>query len=66
MNRTLGEVCFFYSGTGFPVVYQGKGYGELPFYKVGDISNNVLAGNMYLSFCNNYISRQEASEISNG
>ena len=63
MKRKLGEVCHFYSGTGFPVVYQGKESGELPFYKVGDIAANVAAGNVYLSFCNNYISRQEASEI---
>lgn len=63
MERKLSEVCWFYSGTGFPVTYQGKDKGELPFYKVGDISNNVAAGNMYLSCCNNYISRQEATEI---
>lgn len=63
MSRKLGEVCHFYSGTGFPVVYQGKENGELPFYKVGDIAANVASGNVYLSFCNNYISRQEAAEI---
>ena len=63
MSRKLGEVCHFYSGTGFPVVYQGKDNGELPFYKVGDIAANVASGNVYLSFCNNYISRQEAAEI---
>lgn len=63
MIKKLDEVCRFYSGTGFPVVYQGKSNGELPFYKVGDIANNVAIGNVYLSLCNNYISRQEASEI---
>ena len=63
MIKKLDEVCRFYSGTGFPVAYQGKSDGELPFYKVGDIANNVAIGNAYLSLCNNYISRQEASEI---
>ena len=63
MIKKLNEVCRFYSGTGFPVAYQGKSDGELPFYKVGDIANNVAIGNVYLSLCNNYISRQEASEI---
>ena len=63
MSRKLGEVCHFYSGTGFSVAYQGKEIGELPFYKVGDIAANVAAGNVHLSFCNNYISRQEATEI---
>lgn len=59
----LGEICEFYSGTGFPVTYQGKAIGDFPFYKVGDIANNVVAGNVYLSLCNNYISNQDALEI---
>ena len=63
MKRYLGDVCHFYTGTGFPTEYQGKTSGELPFYKVGDISNNAAAGNTRLSMCNNYISRQEANEL---
>ncbi len=63
MKRKLGEVCAFYSGTGFPVAYQGKSEGELPFYKVGDISSNVMAGNERLIECNNYVSRQDVKEI---
>ena len=63
MNKKLGEVCHFYSGTGFPVAYQGKDSGELPFFKVSDIANNVSAGNVHLSVCNNYVSRQEASKL---
>ena len=63
MRKKLGEVCRFYSGTGFPVAYQGKDEDDLPFYKVGDIANNVASGNVYLSLCNNYISRREADEI---
>ena len=63
MKIKLGEVCKFYSGTGFPVAYQGKNEDELPFYKVGDIANNVVKGNDYLLVCNNYISKQEAEQI---
>ena len=63
MKCYLGDVCHFYSGTGFPVDYQGKTSGELPFYKVGDISNNTIAGNTRLSMCSNYVSRQEANEL---
>ena len=63
MIKKLGEVCQFYSGTGFPIAYQGKNDGDLPFYKVGDIASNVVNGNIYLSLCNNYISRQEATEL---
>ena len=41
MRMTLGEACHFYSGTGFPEMYQGVPDGEFPFFKVGDISSNV-------------------------
>lgn len=63
MIRKLREVCQFYSGTGFPIACQGKNDGDLPFYKVGDIASNVVNGNIYLSLCNNYISRQEATKL---
>jgi len=43
--------------------YQGKVQDELPFYKVGDIANNVVQGNVYLKMCKNYISETEAKEI---
>lgn len=51
----LGSVCKFFSGTGFPNVYQGQKTGKYPFYKVGDISKNVLSGNRELINCDNYI-----------
>ena len=63
MKVKLGDVCNFYAGTGFPVAYQGKDSGELPFYKVGDIANNVSVGKTYLELCNNYISREDARVI---
>ncbi|MCI9074608.1 MAG: hypothetical protein HFH10_02185 [Dorea sp.] len=63
MRKRLSDLCVFYSGTGFPMKYQGKVQDELPFYKVGDIANNVVQGNVYLKMCKNYISETEAKEI---
>jgi len=53
--KKLGEVCKFYQGYGFPKDLQGSRSGEYPFYKVGDISKNVKAGNRYLNLCDNFI-----------
>ena len=63
MKKTLKNVCDFFTGTGFPVIYQGKTDGELPFYKVGDVANNVINGHVYLKLCKNYISRKIAKDI---
>ncbi|MBE5040916.1 restriction endonuclease subunit S [Ructibacterium gallinarum] len=59
----LGDVCVFYSGTGFPSEYQGKIKGKFPFYKVGDISKNVMLGYKFLTFCDNYIDLIVAEKI---
>lgn len=53
--KKLGEVCKFYQGYGFPKDLQGSRSGEYPFYKVGDISKNVKAGNRFLNLCDNFI-----------
>ena len=63
MRKKLKDVCMFYSGTGFPIQYQGQTKGEYPFYKVGDIANNAIAGKSYLELCNNYISSDVAKMI---
>lgn len=55
MKVRLGDVCSFFSGTGFPNIYQGQKTGKYPIYKVGDISKNVLLGNRELIFSDNYI-----------
>lgn len=55
MKVRLGDVCSFFSGTGFPNIYQGQKTGKYPIYKVGDISKNVLFGNRELIFSDNYI-----------
>ena len=63
MQKKLCDCCDFYAGTCFPEMYQGNSEGEFPFYKVGDISSNVIAGNVYLNHCENYISKNVASLI---
>ena len=59
----LGDMCSFFSGTGFPNVYQGQKTGKYPFYKVGDISKNVLLGNRELIYSDNYIDDSTVQEI---
>ncbi|OUP23354.1 restriction endonuclease subunit S [Gemmiger sp. An194] len=59
----LGDVCAFFSGTGFPNAFQGRHSGKYPFYKVGDISKNVLLGNRELVACDNYIDDDIVKEI---
>ena len=59
----LGEICTIYSGTGFPVQYQGLAEGQYPFYKVGDIAKNVIIGNKYLNFCENYVEADVVKKI---
>lgn len=59
----LGEVCDFYAGTGFPNEYQGRVTGKYPFYKVGDISKNVLEGNRELKICANYVDEEVVQKL---
>jgi len=59
----LKNICTFYAGTGFPVKYQGQVAGQYAFYKVGDISDSVRSGKIYLDGSNNYISNQDVKEI---
>ena len=63
MRKKLKDICDFYSGTGFPTLYQGETEGDYPFYKVGDIAQNAVAGKVYLELCNNYISEEVAKTI---
>ena len=59
----LGDICEIYTGTGFPVEYQGNATGTYPFYKVGDISKNVVAGKLRLCLCDNYIDDEVAKTL---
>jgi type I restriction enzyme S subunit len=59
----LGEVSEISSGFGFPKIYQGMNSGEIPFYKVGDISKTVLNGKIYLKEADNYISKEICKKL---
>ncbi len=59
----LREVSEIFQGYGFPTSMQGKSEGKFPFYKVGDISRNVQAGNQYLEFSENYIDDEELQKL---
>lgn len=63
MKVKLRDVCDFYSGTGFPSEFQGKTKGQFPFYKVGDISKNVLLGQRRLTFSENYVDMDVINKI---
>jgi len=59
----LKDVCEFYAGTGFPMEYQGNADGQYPFYKVGDISENVLANHIHLQKSRNYVDADVAAKL---
>jgi len=59
----LIEVSDIRSGYGFPLIYQGEKKGDLPFFKVGDISRTVTQGKIYLDISDNYISNKECNKL---
>jgi type I restriction enzyme S subunit len=60
---TLGDVTAIAAGAGFPKNLQGRTSGEIPFFKVGDISEAWLTGSKYLVRAKHYISKAEAQQI---
>jgi len=63
INADLSSVTRILSGYGFPKKFQGKSTGDIPFYKVRDISNAVLNGKHRLGKAANYISSDECRHI---
>jgi type I restriction enzyme S subunit len=59
-ETTLGEVCKIVAGYGFPESLQGRQQGELPFYKVGDISEAWKRGARTLTTAQHYLNAAEA------
>jgi type I restriction enzyme S subunit len=59
----LADVAEIVSGYGFPKDMQGKSVGELPFFKVGDISAAWNSGQKKLIQAQHYLDHAEASSI---
>ena len=60
---TLGTECDILAGFGFPERFQGKSIGDLPFFKVGDISETWKRGDVFLTRANHYVSHAESREL---
>lgn len=61
--RPLAEVVNIVSGFGFPKELQGKLDGDLPFFKVGDISIAWNNGQKNLTQAQHYLDHAEANSI---
>ena len=59
----ISDFCKIYSGTGFPIEFQGKKNGKYPFYKVSDISVSNTQQKFFLDNANNYIDEFEVSVL---
>ena len=59
----LSEVADVVSGVGFPKELQGQSEGEVPVFKVGDISNAVKSGTRYLRTSPNHLSKEAARRL---
>jgi type I restriction enzyme S subunit len=59
----LGEIAEIVSGFGFPKELQGKMEGDLPFFKVGDISRVWNQGQRLLTQAEHYITQEQARQI---
>lgn len=63
VRSKLGDVASIQSGVGFPKKYQGNTMGDLPVYKVGDISRAYLGNNGIINISENYVSAKTAIEM---
>jgi type I restriction enzyme S subunit len=59
----LGQIADIVSGIGFPKRYQGRKEGEIPVYKVSDISKAWKEGSLYLDESPNNISKDEVEGL---
>ena len=62
-SRPLNDVADIVSGYGFPKELQGKSNGDLPFFKVGDISAAWNSGQKKLTQAQHHLDYAEASSI---
>lgn len=61
--KRLGDISSINSGYGFPIEFQEESHGDIPFFKVMDISKNYLKNEKYLSKSNFYISYENFNKI---
>lgn len=59
----IGEVANLLAGYGFPITYQGRPEGDVPFFKVGDISEAWQRKERSLTEANHYISFDTATKL---
>jgi type I restriction enzyme, S subunit len=62
-KATLGEISDIWSGYGFPEHLQGRTEGEVPFFKVGDISEAWKRNEIFLFRANHYLTNDEMNEL---
>lgn len=55
----LSQIAVVVSGYGFPLTLQGRAEGDIPFFKVGDISKAILSGSQYLQRAEHYVTNEE-------
>ena len=64
VSAPLGDVAEVLSGVGFPKDLQGSSDGEVPVFKVGDISNAIKSGTHFLRKSPNNLSKADAHKLS--
>ncbi len=64
VSVALGDVAEVISGVGFPKKLQGSSDGEVPVFKVGDISNAIKNGTHFLRKSSNNLSKADAHKLS--
>ena len=59
----IGDVAILLAGYGFPTEYQGQSEGDLPFFKVGDISEAWQRNDRTLTKAKHYLTFDEAANL---
>ncbi|MFG3342588.1 restriction endonuclease subunit S [Glycomyces sp. NPDC048151] len=62
-SQKLADLAVFYPGTAFPIKYQGRSKGAIPFAKVGDISKAARSRKRYLTSTDHYIDQTDLAEL---
>jgi type I restriction enzyme S subunit len=59
----IKDIAQVMSGYGFPLKYQGKKNGQIPFIKVRDISQGIRDGSIFIGQADNYINKNDLVEL---